>query len=107
MEYVNPHTGGPLMPTLACWIQLVRAGVRTTARRRTGSAVYLVMPDDRRARRGQMFGHPCAFVNGHMFHGTFAQAVVARVGAERAEALAGRGRPPGAARSRPTRIPTP
>jgi gentisate 1,2-dioxygenase len=40
MEYVNPHTGGPLMPTMACWIQLLRAGVRTTAHRETGSAVY-------------------------------------------------------------------
>jgi len=42
MEYINPHTGGPLMPTLACFIQLVRAGVRTQAHRHTGSAVYLV-----------------------------------------------------------------
>ncbi len=41
MEYINPHTGGPLMPTLACWIQLLRPGVRTRAHRHTGSAVYL------------------------------------------------------------------
>jgi gentisate 1,2-dioxygenase len=43
MEYVNPRTGGALMPTLACWIQLLRAGVRTRAHRHTGSAVYLVV----------------------------------------------------------------
>jgi gentisate 1,2-dioxygenase len=42
MEYINPHTGGPLMPTIACWIQLLRAGVKTKAHRTTGSAVYLV-----------------------------------------------------------------
>ncbi len=42
MEYINPHTGGPLMPTIACWIQLLRPRVRTTAHRHTGSAVYLV-----------------------------------------------------------------
>jgi gentisate 1,2-dioxygenase len=42
MEYINPHTGGPLMPTLACWVQLIRAGVRTRAHRQTGSAVYFV-----------------------------------------------------------------
>jgi gentisate 1,2-dioxygenase len=42
MEYINPHTGGPLMPTLACWVQLLRPGVRTKAHRTTGSAVYLV-----------------------------------------------------------------
>jgi gentisate 1,2-dioxygenase len=41
MEYINPHTGGPLMPTIACWIQLLRPGVRTKAHRSTGSAVYL------------------------------------------------------------------
>jgi gentisate 1,2-dioxygenase len=40
MEYINPNTGGPLMPTIACWIQLLRPGVRTRAHRHTGSAVY-------------------------------------------------------------------
>jgi gentisate 1,2-dioxygenase len=42
MEYINPHTGGPLMPTIACWIQLLRPGIRTMAHRHTGSAVYFV-----------------------------------------------------------------
>lgn len=45
------------------------------------------LPDDPRARRGVMFGHPCAFVNGNMFFGTFEQSVVARVGPERAAEL--------------------
>jgi len=41
MEYINPHTGGPIMPTLACGIQLLRRGVRTRAHRHTGSVMYL------------------------------------------------------------------
>ena len=39
------------------------------------------VPADPRAVKGQMFGHPCAFVNGNMFFGTLAQSLVARVGA--------------------------
>lgn len=42
MEYVNPDTGGSLFPTLACWIQMLRPGVRTRAHRQTSSAVYYV-----------------------------------------------------------------
>jgi gentisate 1,2-dioxygenase len=42
MEYINPYTGGPLMPTIACSAQLLRSGVRTRAHRHTGSAVYFV-----------------------------------------------------------------
>lgn len=46
------------------------------------------VPEDPRAVKGQMFGHPCAFVNGNMFFGTFHQTVVARIGPERVAALA-------------------
>ena len=46
------------------------------------------MPNDSRARKGQMFGHPCAYVNGNMFFGTFGQSVILRVGAERTASLA-------------------
>jgi hypothetical protein len=49
------------------------------------------VPVDPRVVKGQMFAHPCAFVNGNMFFGTFAQSVVARVGEERAAALAKKG----------------
>jgi gentisate 1,2-dioxygenase len=42
LEYINPHTGGPVLPTMACWIQLIRPGVRTKAHRQTNSAVYHV-----------------------------------------------------------------
>ena len=46
-----------------------------------------LVPVDPRVVKGQMFGHPCAFVNGNMFFGTFAQSVVIKVGPERAAAL--------------------
>jgi hypothetical protein len=49
------------------------------------------LPADPRAKAGQMFGHPCAFVNGNMFFGTFAQSVIARVGEARVAALAREG----------------
>jgi gentisate 1,2-dioxygenase len=42
LEYINPHTGGSVLPTLACWIQLIRPGVQTKAHRQTNSAVYHV-----------------------------------------------------------------
>ena len=67
MEYINPHTGGPIMPTLACGIQLLRPGVRTKAHRHTGSVIYLAfegsgqsVTDGQRFdwRRGDLFVVP-------------------------------------------------
>ncbi len=43
LEYRHPQTGGPVMPTMACWVQLLRPGQRTRAHRHTGSAVYNVV----------------------------------------------------------------
>lgn len=40
MEYVNPHTGGPVMPTIGASMQMLRAGQHTKAHRHTGSFVY-------------------------------------------------------------------
>lgn len=40
MEYVNPLTGGPSLPTLSCWIQLLKPGERTQAHRHTSTALY-------------------------------------------------------------------
>lgn len=42
LEYTNPATGGPVLPTMTCWIQLLRAGVHTHAHRQVNSAVYVV-----------------------------------------------------------------
>jgi hypothetical protein len=48
-----------------------------------------LLPLDPRVVKGQMFGHPCAFVNGNMFFGTFGNSVIVRVGAEKAAEIAG------------------
>jgi gentisate 1,2-dioxygenase len=41
-EYTNPLTGGHVMPTIACWIQMIRRGVHTKAHRHSSSQVYHV-----------------------------------------------------------------
>jgi len=41
-EYLNPRTGGPVLPTIGCTIQSIRGGVHTKAHRQVGSAVYHV-----------------------------------------------------------------
>jgi gentisate 1,2-dioxygenase len=43
LEYTHPQTGRALLPTMACWIQMLRPGARLTAHRHTGSAVYYVV----------------------------------------------------------------
>src|SRR5436189_660052 len=43
LEYTHPMTGGSLLPTMACWIQMLRPRERTRAHRHTGSAVYYVV----------------------------------------------------------------
>lgn len=42
-EYVNPITGGSVMPTIACFAQLIAEGRETAAHRHTSSAVYHVV----------------------------------------------------------------
>lgn len=41
-QYTNPATGGSVLPTMGCWIQMIRPGVHTKAHRHTASAVYHV-----------------------------------------------------------------
>jgi gentisate 1,2-dioxygenase len=41
-EYLNPDTGGPVLPTIACAVQMIRPGIRTLAHRQVNSAVYHV-----------------------------------------------------------------
>jgi gentisate 1,2-dioxygenase len=43
LEYRHPQTGGPVLPTMSCWIQLLRPGEHAKAHRHTGSAVYYVV----------------------------------------------------------------
>ena len=42
IEFSDPITGGPVLRTLACWIQLLRPGVKGRAHRHTTSKVYQV-----------------------------------------------------------------
>ena len=42
MEFTNPTTGGPVLSTMSCWVQLIRPGIRTQAHRQTSSAIYHV-----------------------------------------------------------------
>ena len=43
LEYTNPLTGGPTMPTIACYIQLLRPGVHTQAHRHVCCTNYHVI----------------------------------------------------------------
>ena len=67
LEYVNPSTGRSVLPTLGCYIQMLRPGIRTRSHRETSSAVYHVVAgaghsviDDRRFdwTRGDFFAVP-------------------------------------------------
>jgi len=40
LEYVNPTTGGPTLPTMSCWIQMLRPGEQTKSHRHTSTSVY-------------------------------------------------------------------
>lgn len=42
MEYVNPVTGGSVMPTMGAHMQMLAPGLQTKAHRHTGSVVYHV-----------------------------------------------------------------
>ena len=46
LEYRHPQTGGSVLPTMACWMQMLRPGEHTQAHRQTGSAVYYVVEGD-------------------------------------------------------------
>src|SRR5262252_2184827 len=43
LEYAHPQTGGTLLPTMSCWVQMLRPGKKLRAHRHTGSAVYYVV----------------------------------------------------------------
>ena len=43
MEYIDPATGGSVVPALGCYLQILRPGVRTRPHRETSSAVYHVV----------------------------------------------------------------
>jgi gentisate 1,2-dioxygenase len=43
IEYLDPVTGRSLLPTVGCFLQMLRAGVRTRTHRESSSAVYHVV----------------------------------------------------------------
>jgi gentisate 1,2-dioxygenase len=43
MEYRDPQTGRSVVPTLGCYLQMLRPGVHTRAHRESSSAVYHVV----------------------------------------------------------------
>ena len=42
LEYANPLTGGPTLPTMSCQIQMLRSGEKTRSHRHTSSTIYHV-----------------------------------------------------------------
>ncbi|HEY1236594.1 MAG TPA: cupin domain-containing protein [Candidatus Binatia bacterium] len=43
LEYTHPLTGGPTMPTIGCWVQMIPPGETTAPHRHTSSAIYHVV----------------------------------------------------------------
>lgn len=57
LEYVNPATGGSTLPTLSCWMQMLRPGERTKVHRHTSTSIYHVFR-----------GSGTSVINGEPFH---------------------------------------
>ena len=51
------------------------------------AAYEAAFPQDERAVKKKMFGHPAAFVNGNMFFGTFGEGLIFRLPPDRLVAL--------------------
>ena len=43
LEYTNPYTGDPVLPTMGCTAQYLRPGAHTQAHRQASSSVYMVL----------------------------------------------------------------
>jgi 1-hydroxy-2-naphthoate dioxygenase len=52
LEYSDPLTGGPTLPTLTCWASWIKPGQKLVPHRRTSSAVYHVIRGHGRATVG-------------------------------------------------------
>ncbi|MCX7962324.1 MAG: gentisate 1,2-dioxygenase [Burkholderiales bacterium] len=61
MQYINPATGGPAMPTIGAFLQLLPAGFRTAPYRSSDATVYLALEGEGEARIGdEVFAfEPC------------------------------------------------
>jgi gentisate 1,2-dioxygenase len=56
VEYVNPLTGGPAIPTFACQMCRLTPSARTKTSRKTGSSIYVVL-----------HGSGCSVINSQRF----------------------------------------
>ena len=57
VEYTNPLSGGPALPTMACFASLLRAGRHTQAHRHTGGTIYHVIQGSGRSIIGGKVFH--------------------------------------------------
>jgi gentisate 1,2-dioxygenase len=57
VEYVNPANQGPTLPTLSCWMQMLRPGERTQVHRHTSTSMVHVFQ-----------GSGATVINGQGFH---------------------------------------
>ncbi len=82
LEYTHPLTGGPTMPTIGCWVQMIPPGETTKVHRHTSSTIYHVVQGQGITSAGKSKGaakdlawgaHDCFFVpswNWHHFKNT-------------------------------------
>jgi 1-hydroxy-2-naphthoate dioxygenase len=77
LEYAHPITGGPTMPTIGCWVQMIPPGESTSAHRHTSSTIYHVLQGEGLALVGPKKGaekelawnaHDCFFVPSWNWH---------------------------------------
>ncbi len=77
LEYTNPMTGGPTMPTIGCWVQMIPPGESTKPHRHTSSTIYHVVQGQgvttvgkSRNAAGQLAwgAHDCFFVPSWNWH---------------------------------------
>ncbi len=77
LEYVNPVTGGPTMPTIGCWAQMIQPGESTKPHRHTSSTIYQVVQGEGLTKVGAKKGagkelvwgaHDCFFVPSWNWH---------------------------------------
>ncbi|MBM2812680.1 MAG: Cupin protein [Chloroflexi bacterium] len=54
LKYVNPLTGGPVLPTFSCSVQMLRPGEKTRSHRHTFGAVYHVLRGHGSTQAGDM-----------------------------------------------------
>lgn len=61
LEYSHPVTGGPTMPTIGCWVQMIPPGESTKPHRHTSSTIYHVVQGEGAASVGKSKAAPARF----------------------------------------------